>query len=281
MIPQLRVPCTYQGGKQRIAGQIADILIHSAPDSNTSFYDLCCGSGAISIELINRGVDPTRITMLDSSSWGTFWSAIGTGTFNIQVFEGLIADIPDDKRQVKDYMTRLSKRSPDQYEAEIYPILQACSFGGKQLLWDGVAWKNAFFREYWQPTATSVRRSPANPMQPQPKELERRIHEIARHAIGVQAHRCDVSEILEKEVPDNTVIYVDPPYSGTTKYGFGFDVRKFAKHLRAHTNASIFISEGTPLNDNAIELTLGGANGGISGRRVKKHREWLTPFQDS
>ena len=69
----LRVPCSYQGGKQRIASQIVDVILESLPSENTQFYDLCCGSGAISIELVNRGIDPKSISMLDISSWGTFW----------------------------------------------------------------------------------------------------------------------------------------------------------------------------------------------------------------
>ena len=49
----LQVPCSYQGGKQRIASQIVDNLIEASNSSNSFFYDLCCGSGAISIELVN------------------------------------------------------------------------------------------------------------------------------------------------------------------------------------------------------------------------------------
>ncbi|NWO17050.1 MAG: hypothetical protein HLX46_09530 [Corynebacterium sp.] len=278
MIPSLRVPCTYQGGKQRIAGQITDVLLRAASNSNTQFYDLCCGSGAISIELVNRGVAPERITMLDSSSWGTFWEAVGTGAFNFQVFERYLDQIPTDKRLVKEHITSLSHQNPAQSEAEIYPILQACSFGGKQLWWDGNAWKNAFFRDYWQPTATSVRRSPANPMQPRPEELHRRIKEITQRMVGIRGLRSDISSVLSEYIPDNTVIYIDPPYSGTTNYGFTFDVKEFGHRLRDHTNASVFISEGQALGKNSLELEFGGANGGISGKRSQKHREWLTNF---
>ncbi|WP_230988293.1 DNA adenine methylase [Bathymodiolus japonicus methanotrophic gill symbiont] len=68
----LRVPCSYQGGKQRIAAQVVDHLLEAAPNHNSRFYDLCCGSGAVSIELVNRGVEPSRIWMLDISTWGFF-----------------------------------------------------------------------------------------------------------------------------------------------------------------------------------------------------------------
>ena len=88
-IQQLRVPCCYQGGKQRISSQIADKLLAVYPNDNerTHFYDLCCGSGAVTIELLNRGIKTDQITMLDASSWGTFWKAIGEGSFNLESFK--------------------------------------------------------------------------------------------------------------------------------------------------------------------------------------------------
>ncbi|PJA03594.1 MAG: hypothetical protein COX72_04385, partial [Gammaproteobacteria bacterium CG_4_10_14_0_2_um_filter_38_22] len=92
----LRVPCSYQGGKQRVAAQIVDHLINAAPSSSSHFYDLCCGSGAVSIELVNRGIEPSRITMLDISSWGVFWSSIGSGTFNMDVFDQFLSQLPTD-----------------------------------------------------------------------------------------------------------------------------------------------------------------------------------------
>lgn len=46
MISQLRVPCAYQGGKQRVAAQIVDLLLEANPGPNSRFYDLCCGSAA-------------------------------------------------------------------------------------------------------------------------------------------------------------------------------------------------------------------------------------------
>ena len=80
--PRLTAPCTYQGGKQRYARQIVDHIFEQGTiDTEATFYDVCCGSGAISVELINRGVAPERITMLDISTWGAFWNALGRGEF--------------------------------------------------------------------------------------------------------------------------------------------------------------------------------------------------------
>jgi len=274
----MRVPCSYQGGKQRIASQIVDHLLDAASGSNSQFYDLCCGSGAVSIELANRGIDPSRIHMLDISSWGPFWTAIGSGTFNMDVFELLLSQLPNDKRDYKAHMSSLSKLPVGDIEVELYPLLQACSFGGKQIWRNGECWMNNCFRDYWEPTVTSVRRSPANPMQPGPVELRRRIGDLVNGMRGVNCLKADIMTTLSSSFPKDAVVYVDPPYKSTTKYGFSFDLSIFINRFREINQTPLFVSEGVPLNDNAILLTFGGAKGGISGVRKGKHQEWLCRF---
>ncbi len=277
-MPVLRVPCTYQGGKQRIASQIANDLLRAQTDKDGRFYDLCCGSGAVTLELVNRGISPEQITMLDLSSWGAFWSAIGSGTFRVEVFDRYLMDFPQDKALVRAHAAELANTSSADDEPELYPILQACAFGGKQIWWDGNRWRNAFFRKYWQPTPTSKRRSPANTMQPQAEELLRRVHLLVDRMAGVEGLRMEITDFLERSIPVNAVIYIDPPYDGTTDYGFRFDIQHFVEELRQRTDSRIFVSEAKPLGPDSKEIILGGANGGISGNRIKKHREWLTAF---
>jgi site-specific DNA-adenine methylase len=274
----MRVPCSYQGGKQRIASQIVDNLLAAAPSSDSRFYDLCCGSGAVSIELVNRGIDPSRIWMLDISSWGAFWSAIGSGTFKMDVFDRFLSELPSDKRDYKAHMLALSALPVGETEIELYPLLQACSFGGKQIWRNGEFWANTCFRNYWEPTATSVRRSPANPMQPGPTELRRRIDALTKGMKGVTAINMDIMSILNSSIPSDAVVYIDPPYKSTTKYAFSFDLTSFIRKFRKISQAPLFISEGVSLNENSLMLTFGGAKGGISGARKGKHQEWLSFF---
>ena len=278
MSGQLRVPCAYQGGKQRVAAQTVDQLLEAAPSPTSQFYDLCCGSGAVSIELVNRGVDPARICMLDVSSWGCFWSAIGSGTFNMEVFDKYLAELPDSKREIQAHMSAISSLPIGEHEAELYPIVQACSFGGKQIWRRGDHWANACFRSYWEPTATSVRRSPANPMQPSPIELRRRVLALKREMIGVTCLHVDIMTLLENRLPPDAVVYIDPPYQSTTGYAFGFDLNAFLERYRRLNSAPLFVSEGVPLNEDSLRLTFGGAKGGISGIRKGKHQEWLCRF---
>ena len=272
----MRVPCSYQGGKQRIAAQVVDHLLEAAPSSNSRFYDLCCGSGAVSIELVNRGVDSSRIWMLDISTWGAFWSAIGSGTFDLDVFDRFLSELPSDKRDYKAHMLALSALPAREEVIELYPLLQASSFGGKQIWRKGESWTNACFRDYWEPTATSVRRSPANPMQPGPTELRRRIDALVNGMKGVNAINRDIKTILNNSISSDAVVYVDPPYKSTTRYGFSFDLAYFINQFREINQTPLFISEGIPLNDNSLMLTFGGAKGGISGARKGKHQEWLS-----
>lgn len=216
--------------------------------------------------------------MLDLSSWGSFWSAIGTGTFNMEIFEYYLFSLPTNKREIKSYMSKLSALPIGDHEAELYPLFQACSFGGKQIWREGERWANACFRDYWEPTATSIRRSPANPMQPSPAELHSRIAALATGMKGVTCLHADILTILAEPLPKNSVVYVDPPYHGTTGYAFGFDINSFITRFREINRVPLFISEGTPLSDNAVLLTFGGAKGGISGNRKGKHQEWLSRF---
>jgi site-specific DNA-adenine methylase len=274
----MRVPCAYQGGKQRVAAQIVDLLLEAAPASNSRFYDLCCGSAAVSVELINRGVDPSRIWMLDISSWGTFWSAIGSGSFNMDAFDEFLSRLPSGKRDYKAHMSALSALPVGEHEAELYPLLQACSFGGKQIWRNGERWANACFRDYWEPTATSVRRSPANPMQPSPTELRRRISSLTQGMQGVTCLKADITSILHEHIPSNAVLYIDPPYKNTTGYAYSLDLKHFVRGFRELSEAPLFVSEGIPLNDNAVMLAFGGAKGGISGARKERHEEWLNRF---
>ena len=193
-------------------------------------------------------------------------------------FEHFLEAIPEDKRAVKAFMSDLHAQPVVGDEAERYLVLQACSFGGKQIWYDNGRWNNACFRDYWEPTATSVRRSPANPMQPSATELHRRVKALSDGMQGVVCQRTDIMTILNRTIPDDAVVYVDPPYRGTTGYAYGFSVESFVGLFRKVCSAPLFVSEGERLSDDSLQLTLGGAKGGISGVRKGRHQEWLTKF---
>lgn len=258
-------PTAYQGGKQRIAKNILEII-----QPQGCFYDLCCGSGAVSIELVNQGFPIDQIIMLDKGPWGLFWKTIGDGTFDIEKFEHICSLIPQDRSEIKPYIENLSKQPAHIDTPYVFLLLQAASFGSKAIWIENDRWMNCSFRNYWMPTATSNRRSPVNPMMPLPETLLQRVKLIHTSMKGVRGIHGDIEEFFPNH--DGT-IYIDPPYSGTTMYGYNFDVVQYAKKLPGRC----FVSEGKPLSETSFLISTGRAKGGISGERKRTaNEEWLS-----
>lgn len=275
-------PCSYQGGKQRVAKEIVDYILNTTfLLKDTKFYDLCCGSGAVTVELLNRGVPPENITMCDKSSWGVFWKSIGEGIFDLNKFYKYSKAVPRDKSLIQAHIKELSKTNADVDEEYKYILLQASSFGGKQICKKDGKWQSPSFRNFWQPTETSNRRSVVNPMMPMIDELEKRVKILADNCKGLTCHHKDIYEMLDIIENDKSdkVIYIDPPYTNTSGYAFSFDYSDFLNKLFDVTVAHIFVSEKEKISDEAIQLNFSGAKGGINGNRKNKNEEWLNVYR--
>ena len=274
-------PCSYQGGKQRLAKKIVDIIFEQNEiNEDTKFYDLCCGSGAITLELINRGIHPSNITMVDSGVYGTFWNSVANDEFDMNIFKQEIDKLPSVDK-IQSYLQRLSNLSVNKDLLEYhYLLLQSGSFGSKQIWVENDKWKNNSFRSYWTPTETSNRRSPVNPMMPMPNTLFDRVKNIVDYMAGsINAINLDISKI-EWHFDKNSIVYIDPPYKNTTRYGFNFDYEEFIINNWAYVN--IYVSEGYKMDnvEDAILLSKGRAKGSISGDIKKKPtEEWLNIFK--
>ena len=258
-------PLTYQGGKQRIADQILDII---NPDPSDPFNDLCCGSGAMSIALVNRGFPVNKIRMIDQGPWGLFWQAIGNGSFDLKEFKRHVDNVPKKIELIQPYIKELSKQPADQDTIYVYLLLQASSFGGKALWIKDNRWQNSSFRNYWLPTATSNRKSPVNPMMPMPGSLYKRISEIAEKMVGLEGQCRDLTDVNDF----SGTIYIDPPYMNTTFYGHKLNVVEFAKTIKS----KCYVSEGVSLSDQSWQITSTRLKGGISGLRKSLNEEWLS-----
>ena len=270
--------CSYQGGKQRLAKQIVDIILEQNDITEyTKFYDLCCGCGAITLELINRGIHPTNIIMVDKGLFGKFWNSIANNEFNLDVFQQEIKKIPE-KEYIKNYLQNLSNKKVDFELLEYhYLLLQSGSFGSKQIYIEEDKWKNNSFRNYWLPTENSNRRSPVNPMMPMPDTLFNRVKNIVDNLSGIiNAIYSDVKDI---EIKENAIIYIDPPYKNTESYNDDFDYENFIYNNKK--NNIIYLSEGYALEDakSSILLSKSRLKGNISGNiKRKPTEEWLNIF---
>lgn len=284
---KLEIPCSYQGGKQRLAKQIVDIFYEENNiDDDTKFYDLCCGSGAVSLELINRGFNPNNITMIDNGCFGQFWQDIANDEFELNVFREEIDKLPS-LENIQLYLKELSNQQVDEDKMVYhYLLLQAGAFGSKQIWIENGKWKNNTFRNYWLPTATSKRKSPVNPMMPMPETLYHRVENIVNQISGcIVASKENVFDTLDrldaeqKKGNKNVIIYIDPPYMNTTGYKDSFDIYEIRRKICNYY--PIYISEGLEMGhaDQIYLLSKGRTKGNISGDVKKKPvEEWLNVF---
>lgn len=275
-------PCSYQGGKQRLAKQIVDVIFEQNEiNENINFYDLCCGSGAITLELINRGINPKNITMVDASMWGKLWEAIANDKFKLDVFKNEIDKLPE-INSINKYLKEINNNKVIK-ELDIYHFLlqQAGSFGSKYIDSNGDNWLNATFRNYWTPTKTSNRRSPVNPMMPMPNTLFQRMELIVNNISGdIKAIHSKIEDI-DWCFDNNSIVYIDPPYKNTSGYNYDFDYEDFIVNNR---DADIYVSEGYKMefSDDAILLSKGRTKGNINGDVKKKPvEEWLNIFESN
>ena len=284
---KLEIPCSYQGGKQRLAKQIVDIFYEENNiNDDTKFYDLCCGSGAVSLELINRGFNSNNITMIDNGCFGQFWQDIANDEFELNIFREEIDKLPS-LENIQSYLKELSNQQVDEDKMVYhYLLLQAGAFGSKQIWIENGKWKNNTFRNYWLPTATSNRKSPVNPMMPMPETLYHRVENIVNQISGcIVASKENVFDTLDRldiELENgnkNIIIYIDPPYSNTTGYKETFDIYELERQI--WNNVPIYISEGYKMQGatNTYLLSKGRTKGNISGDVKKKPvEEWLNVF---
>lgn len=274
-------PCSYQGGKQRLANQIVDIIFEQNEiNEDTKFFDLCCGSGAITLELINRGVNPSNITMVDASMWGRLWQSIANNEFELDMFKNEIDKLPE-INEINKYLKQINKNNIKK-DLDIYHFLlqQAGSFGSKYIDNIGDKWINATFRNYWTPTETSNRRSPVNPMMPMADTLFKRTKAIIDSIGGkINAIHSKI-ENIEWHFDDNSIVYIDPPYKNTSGYNHNFNYEDFIINNCAYVN--IYVSEGYKIYnaEDAVLLSKGRTKGNISGGVKKKPtEEWLNIYK--
>ena len=273
MTTDLKSPVTFQGAKVRLARQIVDYLWAG---KDTQYYDLCCGGGSVSLELFRRGVPPENIHMIDIGPWGEFWTAIGNGSFDLGILQKELDMIPNDKSKIRDYMERLAKTDATVLTPYVYLVLQSGSFGGKAIWRSGSLWKNTSFRNYWEPTETSNRKSPVNPMMPMPRELYRRVEAIVNSDLFGRVKGLQF--LLPNCIPGMGpgVFYMDPPYKGATGYGDSFDVVATASMC----NGVCYVTEGYPLTKESHQLSEHRIKGGVSGNRERKQEEWISIFRN-
>lgn len=275
---KLKSPLSYQGGKQKIANKIVDFIFEKKYDA---FIDVCCGSGSISIELLNRGILSENIYMFDGGPIGAFWQMVSEGTFDLDEFKVAIDKIPKEKDKIQNYLKELSKIEFI-YVGEViyeYLILQAGAFGGKQIWDESGKFQNTSFRSYWLPKEGCNRKSPVNPMMPMPETLYENVKDVVEHLSGIRATHTLIENINFDFIAknhSNICIYIDPPYSDTTGYGLNVDLDDFI--TKAKKYGDVYVSEYKKFSDDYVIINKTN-KGGISGNTNKVMVEHLSRIE--
>lgn len=236
--------------------------------------DICCGSGAVTIELLNRGVDPSNILMVDAGPWGWFWRDVGAGEFDFALFESLWATMPRDPKLVASWVHKEIAMLPP--SSVTFIILQAASFGSTPVWWDGKGWRRGEgnrkykARSYWEPKATSKETKPRGTIF-QPTEIPLRIQALMSSAKGIKgfASKAEVVDFMGVDI-----MYVDPPYGGTSGYGVDIDWRSLVGQC------PVLVSEGVPLEGATKVVELASRKGAsLNGKSSGNSSEWLSTYE--
>lgn len=216
----------YQGSKERFADTILDYI---KPDRSKKFYDMCCGTGAISLKLIDRGFDPSNIVMVDAGPWGLFWQRVGEGSFSISRFAELCEEFS--RTNAVDW-AKAARETPLDDEDSVYRflLLQSMSWNGTPVRFNR---RNTF-------STSGLRDKPS----PGVDVLFGRVVVAVSKMLGVDGRLEDARAV--KTEPGATVYY-DPPYGGHNPYSFDLPVR-------AITQNEYYISYGVDLARDALQI---------------------------
>lgn len=195
----------YQGGKSKIAKQIAEKITTLEFARGRNLISLFCGSCAVECKLANS----FSSMVLNDNHF-----------YLIELYKGLQNGyiLPDD-------ITEEQYRYVKEHQTED-PVLTGfvgfgCSFGGK--------WFGGYGRSKNRSHAAESKRA------------------LTRDMAILQNATFTCKDYRDVELPQDCVIYADPPYNNTTGYGREkFDSEKFWEYARGVSkNHLMFISEQT------------------------------------
>lgn len=196
----------YFGGKQRIVKDIVPVLKEYIKNKDMKFIDAFCGSSKVSIEMV-KTIPEINIEAYDLNN------------YLINMFNGLKKGWIPPSLITKEEYTKI-KSNKDTNKALTGFVGFGCSFAGK---WFGGYAKNNSGRNY----AETAQRSLINDV-----KFIKNINYEAKNFFNL--------------ISNDNLIYCDPPYKGTTAYGFvgNFDNNKFWNKVRELSlNNIVIVSE--------------------------------------
>lgn len=209
----------YLGGKSKIAKQIAEIINKYAGGGGTTFVSLFCGSCVIE-SLVNAD---KKILNDKHEYLIAMYQALQNGY-----------ELPDNITREQYYDIKENK---DKDKALAGFVGFGCSFGGK---WFGGYAKNRVGRNYClEAKKHTLKLWDTN-------YCEQSKRSISKTMLGIKNAEFVCKDYRDVEIPENAIVYCDPPYMNTTQYSNSknFNYNEFWDYMRKLSKDHIvFISE--------------------------------------
>jgi hypothetical protein len=270
---KLGPPTGYKGGKRKFAPEIVQHLLKEQP---AHIYDVCSGSGAITLALIEAGYPVEQITMVEAGPWGMFYLAASKGGLCMGNLRELFEAMPSDPRKVAEWVEK-EIATIDDPGSEEFLILQAASYGSTPVWHDGSRWRRGDesanrgykARSYWEPGPTSKEKKPRGTIFRVDKIINAAA-EIDVRCRGLNVHWGDAGEF---EFRSDAIIYCDPPYAGNSGYGYDLDVERFI----TNRPCKLYLSEGVA-KEGSESFELGQRRGGNLSAKSKRSSEFINIY---
>ena len=113
-------------------------------------------------------------------------------------------------------------------------------------------------------------------MAPMPQVILARVAALATRMRGVTGMCNDLRHANTDSIDckRGDVAYIDPPYVGSTAYGYELSAVVLAKNL----SIPCWVSEAKGLGGRSVRLSGERAKGGMNGARTTANEEWVTLF---
>ncbi len=204
----------YMGSKRRIAKEILPIILKDRKEGQWYVEPFCGGCNSLDKVSGNRiGNDSNKYLI-------AMWKKIVNEKW-----------IPPEHIEEETWLD--VKKNPNKYEEHFISFVRfGASFGSD--------WNGGFARNVRKdkPNAEVLNRTT--------KSYSRQSRDnILKQAPSLNGVQFNSYNYWELEIPENSIIYCDPPYQGTTKYKDDFDHDKFWKWCEEMVNKGhqVFVSE--------------------------------------
>lgn len=273
---KLTPPCGYVGGKRRIAPAIVELILRGCPER---VVDVGCGSGAVTLELLNKGYPARCIKMVDSGPWGAFWSAASLGDLDVDLIGSMMSDVwHREPCSVADYVYDVAC---DGFSPEVFLLLQAASYGSTPVWHDGEAWRrgrpsaNRAYkaRGYWSPGPSSAETKPRGTIF-KPMEIASMVRAVAEAVSnGVIVEHAPAESVL---IEPGSAVYVDPPYAGASGYQHSM---MYEKVVAAAQGCDVYVSESRRTKGATESFLMSSRKrASLNGASGKSGEEWVNYY---